>query len=73
MENAQKAASLLDKRLKDLSPLAILGRGYSIARRLPEKTVIRSTADTDAGDRIEVLLGEGELACRVEEAFHKMG
>jgi len=73
MENERKATSLLDKRLRDLSPLAILGRGYSIARKLPGKAVIRAAAETAPGERIEVLLGEGELACRVEEAFPKTG
>jgi len=59
--------SLFNKRIEDLSPLSILKRGYSITRRLPEKTVVRNTAGVEKGERVQVLLGEGQLECRVEE------
>jgi exodeoxyribonuclease VII large subunit len=59
--------SLLEKRIRDLSPLSILKRGYSITRRLPEKMVLRDVLDVNRGDRVQVILAEGELECRVEE------
>jgi exodeoxyribonuclease VII large subunit len=59
--------SLLNKRIEDLSPLSILKRGYSITRKLPEKTVVRNTAGVEKGERVQVLLGEGQLECRVEK------
>jgi len=59
--------SLLNKRIEDLSPLSILKRGYSITRRLPEKTVVRDTAGVEKGEQVQVLLGEGQLECRVEK------
>jgi len=52
-------------RLQSLSPLAVLGRGYSLTR-LPSGAVVRSAADTAAGDAIEILLHEGALDARVE-------
>ena len=59
--------SLLEKSIRDLSPLSILKRGYSITRRLPEKMVLRDVLGVNRGDRVQVILAEGELECRVEE------
>ena len=53
--------SLMQERLKDLNPYSILNRGYSITRRLPEKTVIRGVEEVREGDRVSVSLAEGEL------------
>ncbi|MEJ2588780.1 MAG: exodeoxyribonuclease VII large subunit [Deltaproteobacteria bacterium] len=56
----------LQKRLMDLSPLAILKRGYSITQKLPQKQVIKDASDVAEGDRVRILLGHGTLGCRVE-------
>ena len=58
--------TLIKKGLGDLNPMAILHRGYSIAFFLPEKRVLRDASGVHEGDRIMVLLGEGQLRCRVE-------
>ena len=63
----QTTFSLLEKRMKDLSPLSILKRGYSITRKLPEKRVIRYASRVQKGDQFQVLLAEGELECRIEK------
>jgi len=63
----QTTLSLLGKRMKDLSPLSILKRGYSITRKLPEKLVIRYASSVQKGDQVQVLLAEGELECRIEK------
>ncbi len=54
-------------RLHDLSPLAVLGRGYAIARDA-EGAVVKSVAQAPAGSRVDVAVADGELACRVEAA-----
>jgi len=59
--------SHLEKRIKDLSPVSILKRGYSITRKLPEKRVLKDVTGIERGHEVEILLGEGELACRVEK------
>ncbi len=53
--------------LTALNPTAILARGYSITRLLPEGTVVREAADTPADRRVEITLAKGALICRVEE------
>lgn len=66
LREMQMNLSRLEGRMTDLSPLSILKRGYSIAFKLPEKQVLKSASGVKKGNQIQVLLGEGELGCRVE-------
>jgi exodeoxyribonuclease VII large subunit len=52
-------------RLASLSPLAVLGRGYSLTR-LASGAVVRRAAETHPGAAVEILLHEGSLDARVE-------
>ncbi len=58
--------SALSGKLDALSPLKVLGRGYAIARDA-SGGVVRSVADVAPGDRLNVRLADGELACEVLE------
>jgi len=51
-------------RLDSLSPLAVLGRGYSLTRT-PTGEVVRSARQLQAGADVRVLLHEGSLDARV--------
>ena len=55
-----------------LSPLAILGRGYSITRRWPDLTVLRTASDVASGDAVHVRLASGELFCEVRRTGEKL-
>lgn len=66
LERAGERISRSAARLHDLSPLAILGRGYAVCRTADDTTVIRSASQVDSGERVNVLLGRGRLACLVE-------
>jgi exodeoxyribonuclease VII large subunit len=52
-------------RLDSLSPLAVLGRGYSLTLT-PGRRIVRSWRDVSTGDAVHVLLHEGSLDCRVD-------
>lgn len=55
-------------RLEDLSPLAILGRGYSVTYDEAGERVVRSATEVSPGDRVRVRVGDGSLGCLVETA-----
>lgn len=57
----------LATRLTALDPAAVLGRGYSIARTLPDQAVVRDAAGIDVGGRLHLTLARGALVCRVEK------
>jgi exodeoxyribonuclease VII large subunit len=67
LKGKNMALAMLGKQLTDLSPLSILSRGYSITLTVPESVVVRKASSVGCGDLVQVLLGEGGLACRVEK------
>lgn len=60
-------AALAAARLHDLSPLAVLGRGYAIART-EDGAVVKSVEAAPPGTAVDVAVADGVLACRVEQA-----
>ena len=54
-------------RLQSLSPLAVLERGYGIARVLPSREIIRDASRLKADDRVNVKVHRGEFLARVEK------
>ena len=52
--------------LDALSPLRVLGRGYALAQT-ESGEILRSAAQTAAGERIRVRLAQGQLVCDVAE------
>jgi exodeoxyribonuclease VII large subunit len=61
--------NLLEGKIKELGPYSVLKRGYSITRKLPDKTALRSAAGVVAGDSVNVILAEGEIDCLVEKVI----
>lgn len=59
-ERLKALAAALDA----MSPLKVLSRGYSIARRADGKAVV-STADVAPGDKLKLTLSDGSVDCRV--------
>ena len=53
-------------RLKALSPVAILERGYSITMTMPGSKIIKDSSKAKGGMRIKTRLAKGELTSRIE-------
>jgi exodeoxyribonuclease VII large subunit len=57
-------------RLDSLSPLAVLGRGYSVCWTGDRTRVLRDAANVAPGDAVTVTLAHGELDCEVRRTRH---
>ena len=66
LSNSERDLHTLAQRLNALSPLATLQRGYSISRKT-DGTVLASAEQVSIGDRVEIQLADGRMACRIEE------
>jgi exodeoxyribonuclease VII large subunit len=56
-------------KLDSLNPTAILSRGFSITRTLPETAIVRDSAAVSLGQALEIVLAKGSLTCGVKERF----
>jgi exodeoxyribonuclease VII large subunit len=60
-------AQLPISQMHQLSPLGVLGRGYSILKDLRNGKVLKKATDTMVGAEVQGVLSEGEIVCRVEK------
>lgn len=61
----------LSNTLHSLSPLAVLGRGYSLCRDPETQHVVTSVHRVRSGQQVEVLMNDGSLTCRVDDVHRK--
>lgn len=54
-------------RLRAVSPLAVLARGYSLAYRMRDGKLLQKASRVSVGEGVRLKLMEGGLMCRVEE------
>ena len=54
-------------QLHQLSPLAVLARGYAIVKDFRNGKVLKKSTDTMVGAEVHATLSEGELVCRVQK------
>jgi exodeoxyribonuclease VII large subunit len=57
----------LQSHLQQLSPLAILERGYAVATRLPEGVIIRDASQVPLGSGVRVQVARGRMDCEVKD------
>lgn len=58
-------------RLHALSPLATLGRGYSVLQQIPTGRVVRAVGDVSVGEDLHAKLINGRLLCTVKAVVHE--
>ncbi|MBI5581385.1 MAG: exodeoxyribonuclease VII large subunit [Deltaproteobacteria bacterium] len=68
LEKNQSSLREARAKLEALNPMAVLRRGYSVTRRLPDGRVVTDPNHVVLGQDIEVLVAEGSLFCNVKGA-----
>lgn len=66
LERSRQQVEAGAARLEGLSPLNVLGRGYSLTRMESDRSVVRSSAQVHPGDRLVTTLHNGSIVSRVE-------
>jgi len=66
LNNKQSFLRELNARLNALSPDAILSRGYSITRTMPDQIVVRDPQQVNIEQDLEIMVAKGSLICRVK-------
>ncbi len=66
-EYARAQVQDLAATLNSLSPLAVLGRGYSLTRTVPGNTLVTTAANLTRGDQVRLTFAHGEATARIEE------
>jgi exodeoxyribonuclease VII large subunit len=65
LERNRRRLGEMAARLDALSPLAVLGRGYALARRESDGRIVRAVGDVSLGDRLELRLASGQIGAQV--------
>lgn len=63
---ARARTDALAAQLESLSPLNVLGRGYSLTRRLDDGQLVQQSSQLVIGDQISTRFAEGEVVSRIE-------
>ena len=66
LAQAQQRLAALAAQLDSLSPLNVLGRGYSLTRRAGDPAVLTGARQVEIGDRLVTHLRQGRIVSRVE-------
>jgi exodeoxyribonuclease VII large subunit len=66
-EARRRHVAYCDSHLKKLDPMAILARGYAVATKMPEGTVIRDAISAPPGSQVRVRVARGKMECEVIE------
>lgn len=57
--------------LENMSPLAVLRRGYSIVRTYPDGRIVRRAQEVSPGDPVEIKLSSGQLKAQIREILQR--
>ena len=66
LRQARQQVEATAARLESLSPLAVLGRGYSLTQRTADGRLIHDAAELAPGEQISTRFARGEAVSQVE-------
>ncbi len=66
LDRGAQVTGRLAAKIESLSPLAVLGRGYSITQRSDDGTLVRAASELQVGQTITTRLADGTVRSRIE-------
>jgi exodeoxyribonuclease VII large subunit len=66
LETTRQRMERLGGMLNAVNPLATLDRGYSVALKLPEESIVDAIAAVQVGDDISLMVRDGDIECEVK-------
>ena len=67
LDSATSELANLSGNLDALSPLKVLGRGYSITQKLPKMQIVKNSKELKKGDEVLINFNKGGAKCTVKE------
>ncbi len=64
----ERDVALRAGRLHDLSPLAVIARGYALVRD-KEGSLVKRTSDVECGQSLKLAVSDGHILCTVDETL----
>ena len=68
IQNNRQKLDMLNSRLNSLNPSAVIDRGYSITRTIPDGKIISDSKSVSPEQELEVILSKGSIICSVKGA-----
>ena len=65
--SAEEGLRVVEGKLESLSPLQVLGRGFSLTMRTRDGQLVRTADMLEAGEQISTRLAHGEITSRIEK------
>lgn len=66
LASSRRQVDSMASHLESLSPLGVLGRGYSLTQRLADGRLVRNAAELTIGDELSTRFAHGRAVSRVE-------
>lgn len=67
LKDQRQQVQVLSMQLHQLSPLGVLGRGYSLVQRTRDNLILKDAQDVAPGETVRVTLHHGHLTCQVKQ------
>ena len=66
IQTKRQKLDMLNSRLNSLNPSAVIDRGYSITRTIPDGKIISDSKSVSPEQELEVILSKGSIICSVK-------
>lgn len=66
IDRKRRIIELVESKLRGLNPYKVLERGYSICFRVKDNKLFSSINDAEVGEKLRIIVKDGEALCKIE-------